>query len=190
MSYTPEHKRQTREKILTAAGKLFKRDGYDATGIDTIMADAGLTRGGFYAHFVDKEDLFSRIVLPRKFDSQPSSETFDPTVQLSQIFDYYLSIGHRDNPGEGCALPALSADIARTGGQARRRYTAIFRGFWKIISRNIGTKRQHDCDQTAQAILSMMIGGVIVSRALGKGEASTQVLAACHESCEKLAKIR
>jgi len=188
MSYSPAHKQKTRQKILDAAGKLFKAKGYDATGIDAVMAEAGLTRGGFYAHFTNKEDLFASIVLPQNTDLLSPPETADHHVQLKQIFDYYLGASHRDNPPEGCPLPALSSDIARRGGPARNRYRAIFKGFWKIISHNLEIDHKETREENAKAILSMMIGGVVVSRALGKGVQSQQVLDACRKACQTLAK--
>ena len=59
MGYSSEHKDRTRERVVTAAGRLFRRYGYNGVGIDEIMAAAGLTRGGFYAHFKSKHDLFA-----------------------------------------------------------------------------------------------------------------------------------
>jgi len=187
MSYSLEHKHRTKEKILAAAGKMFKSKGYEGVGIDAIMAEAGLTRGGFYAHFSNKEELFSQIVLPRPIDV-PSPETpEEQQIFLNKIFDYYLSKGHRDNPETGCPLPALSADIAKTGGTAQKRYRVIFRKFAKILTHGLKKETAPKLTETSYAMLSMMIGAVVVSRALGQNKTSDEVLSACRTACLELA---
>jgi TetR/AcrR family transcriptional repressor of nem operon len=189
VSYRPEHKLQTRSKILDAAETLFKTQGYDATGIDAVMQNAGLTRGGFYAHFSDKLDLFTQIILPRKIDIPSTDNIGSQKALLRNIFDFYLSTGHRDNPGDGCPLPALSVDISKIGGKARNRYKRIFNGFVKIIANCLSDSSVIKNEDTAKAILTLMIGGVIVARALGTGKASDQALVSCRLSCERLAKF-
>ena len=62
MRYSKEHKEQTRQRILEAAGRVFRRGGYSATGVDAVMADAGLTAGAFYRHFDSKEHLLGEVM--------------------------------------------------------------------------------------------------------------------------------
>jgi len=188
MSYSLEHKHRTKEKILAAAGRLFKSKGYEGVGIDAIMAEAGLTRGGFYAHFPNKEDLFSQIVSPRPINVPEPETPEEQQVFLDKIFDYYLSKGHRDHPEIGCPLPALSADIAKAGGTAQNRYRVIFRKFAKILTHGLKKKTAPKLTETSYAMLSMMIGAVVVSRALGQNKTSDEVLAACRTACLELAK--
>jgi len=189
VSYTPEHKRQTRERIINTASGLFKSDGFEAVSIDTVMNAAGLTRGGFYAHFKDKQDLFNHSVLPRKIEAGEFGTPEECNALLTKILDFYLSPGHRDNPGEGCPLPALSRDIARQGGSARKRYRMIFKGFADILSRCLTGIEPAKRDAVAEAILLMMIGAVTTARALGTGKSSDAVLHNGRFGCERLAKI-
>ncbi len=189
MSYTPQHKLHTRTKILKAAGALFKSQGYGATGVEAVMNAAGLTRGGFYAHFSGKLDLFNHIIVPRKIGTPSTENDITPLAFLGDIFHYYLSPEHRDNPGVGCPLPALSGDISKIGGTARNRYNRIFSGFVKIISKCLVTTPAANKDETAESILLMMIGSIIVARALGQGPKSDQVLSSCRRTCEKLSHM-
>src|SRR5437773_6754378 len=100
--YGNDHKQATRRRIIAAAGRRLKRDGVDGSGISTVMADAGLTNGAFYAHFDSKEDLVANALADQlreqreRFSGQP----------VEQIVRGYLSVQHRDNPEGGCPSAA------------------------------------------------------------------------------------
>src|SRR5207248_4477474 len=101
--YGKEHKQATRRRIIDVAGRRLKRDGIDGSGIAPLMADAGLTIGGFYAHFESKEDLVANAVAEQlreqreRFSAQPPGR-----AGLEQTVRAYLSVEHRDNPQGGC----------------------------------------------------------------------------------------
>ena len=114
MGYPPEHKQQTRLRIVEAARRLWKAKGYANVTIGEIMKAAGLTHGGFYAHFKAKDELFAEAALDTGILDRYRALTQDPDATALGVFEmvleYYLSAGHRDNPADGCPLVALSED--------------------------------------------------------------------------------
>src|SRR5437870_7130413 len=108
MRYGAEHKQATRRRIIEAAGRRFKQDGIDGSGIATLMSDAGLTNGAFYAHFASKDDLVAHAVADQ-LRGQHDVLTSLPSGRAA-LKDYirgYLSAQHRDDPGTGCPNAAL-----------------------------------------------------------------------------------
>src|SRR5947207_12660184 len=103
MRYDKNHKQATRQRIVEAAGRRFKRDGIDGAGLASVMADAGLTNGAFYAHFASKEDLVANVLADQlrtqrhTFDAQPPNR-----AGLEAVIRFYLSPEHRDECAEGC----------------------------------------------------------------------------------------
>ena len=97
--YGKEQKQATRRRIIESAGRRLKRDGIDGSGIATLMADAGLTNGAFYAHFESKEDLVANAVVEQLREQRESFSAQPPDrAGLEQIVREYLSVQHRDNP--------------------------------------------------------------------------------------------
>src|SRR5688572_9839404 len=103
MRYGKEQKPATRQRIIEAAGRRFKQNGLDGSGIATLMADAGLTNGAFYAHFGSKEDLVAATVTEQLRAQRESfgRQAAEPGG-LELIVRRYLSAEHRDNPEQGC----------------------------------------------------------------------------------------
>ena len=145
--YGKEHKQMTRRRIIEAAGRRLKRDGIDGSGVATLMADAGLTNGAFYAHFDSKDDLVASTVADQLREQRERYST----QSLEEIVRGYLSPQHRDDTTGGCELrvadastapsaTTIKADSARvrlTGGdyltavgecQAARRSDGLLRG--------------------------------------------------------------
>ena len=120
--YGKEHKEATRRRIVEAAGRRFKRDGIDGSGIATLMADAGLTNGAFYAHFDSKDDLVATTVADQLREQR---ETYwqRPGAGVEQLVREYLSIRHRDDPEHGCPSAALLDEIGRCPTSTKQAYT-------------------------------------------------------------------
>src|SRR3954465_1453680 len=114
MRYDKGHKQATRQRILEAAGRRFKQDGIDGAGVAAVMSDAGLTNGGFYAHFASKEDLVAHVLAEQlrvqreSFRAAPS----DPPG-LESLIRASPSPEHRDHSADGCPSAALLDEIAR-----------------------------------------------------------------------------
>ncbi|MER6184152.1 TetR family transcriptional regulator [Streptomyces sp. NPDC001652] len=120
-----EHKQATRQRIIETAGRRFKRDGIDTSGVSTLMKDAGLTNGAFYTHFTSKDDLVATTVT-NQLQAQNAGIVTQATpgrAGLEQIVRRYLSAWHRDSPGDGCPSAALLDEIARRTDPTKQAYT-------------------------------------------------------------------
>src|ERR687897_1862107 len=113
--YGKDHKQATRRRIVEAAGRRLKRDGIDGSGVATLMADAGLTNGAFYAHFASKEDLVTTAVADElRTQSENLGAVAPGRGGVEQLVRAYLSPEHRDNPEDGCPSAALLDEIGRS----------------------------------------------------------------------------
>src|SRR4051794_21697655 len=123
MRYGRQHKPATRRRIVETAGRRFKRDGIDGSGIGTLMADAGLTRGAFYAHFASKEDLVATTVADQLREQREgiSASLRDP-AGVERLVRAYLSPQHRDRREHGCPSAALLDEIGRCTDATRQAY--------------------------------------------------------------------
>src|SRR2546421_4267978 len=112
--YSKEHKEATRQRIIETAGRRFKRDGIDGSGVATLMADAGLTNGAFYAHFASKDDLVTNVVADQLKTQAEAYEALSPgRAGLEEFVREYLSPRHRDHRDTGCPSAALLDEIGR-----------------------------------------------------------------------------
>ena len=128
MRYSPEHKAENHEKILSVAARSFREHGGDSSGIGTVMKKVGLTKGGFYRHFESKDDLFVETVA-RAFDEMGRSmvevaKSAPEGQALQVIIEHYLSARHANSPGTGCVVAALGPEFARKPLSVRKRVEA------------------------------------------------------------------
>ena len=128
MRYSPEHKAENHEKILSVAARSFREHGGDSSGIGTVMKKVGLTKGGFYRHFESKDDLFVETVA-RAFDQMGRSmvevaKSAPEAQALRAIIEHYLSARHANSPGTGCVVAALGPEFARKPLSVRKRIEA------------------------------------------------------------------
>ena len=175
--YGSEHKQATRRRILETAGRRFKRNGIDGSGIATLMADAGLTNGAFYAHFASKEDLVATAVAEQLREQSANFSAQAPgRAGLEQIVRRYLSVQHRDNPDDGCPSAALLDEIGRCSDAVQRAYTD---GLLVIID-DIAARLAPDDPQSARvktlSVFAMMAGTLQLSRALADRQLADKVL--------------
>lgn len=166
---------------MSAAAATFRRHGYAGASVDLIMKEAGLTPGGFYAHFKSKKALFveafaraiASAVLPR------SSEVGPEFVRAFGAA--YLSATHRKMVAEGCPMPALLPDLPRAGAAARQT-------FERAVSQLAGLLASHLPDREpdeALALVSLMIGGLSISRGVADERLADRVLASCRLLIER-----
>ncbi|MFI7133697.1 TetR/AcrR family transcriptional regulator [Nonomuraea sp. NPDC050153] len=175
--YSREHKQETRQRIIGTAGRRLKKDGIDGSGVATLMADAGLTNGAFYAHFASKEDLVATAVADQLREQRENLSAVAPgRAGVEQIVRAYLSVEHRDNPGEGCPSAALLDEIGRCGEATRQAYTD---GVLAIID-DIATRLAPHDPQSARvktlSVYAAMIGTMQLSRALADPQLADAVL--------------
>ena len=175
--YGKEHKQATRRRIIETAGRRFKRDGIDGSGIATLMADAGLTNGAFYAHFASKEDLVATAVADQLREQRESFSALAPgRAGVEQYVREYLSVQHRDNPDDGCPSAALLDEIGRCTDTTKQAYTD---GVLAIID-DIAARLAPDDPQSARvktlSVFAMMVGTLQLSRALADRQLADAVL--------------
>lgn len=174
--YDTEHKAATRQRILDRAGRRFKQDSVEGSGVATLMKDAGLTNGAFYGHFDSKDDLVAATVADQLQHQRDYLRTLAPGMEgLEQYLREYLSAAHRDDAAGGCPSGALIGDIARTEGATREAYTAGMIAIIDDLADRIGA----DPSTTRPVILSvfsLMLGALQLSRAIADPDLSQAVL--------------
>ncbi|WP_417796574.1 TetR/AcrR family transcriptional regulator [Terasakiella pusilla] len=173
MGYPQGHKELTRQRIVEAARKLWKSEGYKGAGIDRVMKEAGLTRGGFYAHFKSKDDLLDEVLCENMvrdglahFEAQGIVELRD---QKEAVIDWYLGEGHRDHPEEGCLLTTLTQEATRLDQKPRKRLTSLVTRFARWL-------KGEDEKSKGYAALSLMVGAVTLSRMVDDETVSERIL--------------
>lgn len=179
MPYSPEHKAKTRGRIVASARKLFNPRGFAEVSIDEIMADAGLTRGGFYNHFATKDELHAEAVgeILRCDPEQWKVAGIDigarPDRVTSQIISAYLSDRHLENVDTACPLVALPSDVARGGEAVRRAYREVLEGMIRLFQSS--QQGRADARERAVAMATLCVGGMVVARALDDETLSAEI---------------
>jgi TetR/AcrR family transcriptional regulator, transcriptional repressor for nem operon len=182
MRYSREHKAQTHAKIVRKASVKLRERGAHGIGVADLMKDAGLTHGGFYAHFPSREALvieaFTHAMDRSTEHWQKLAEATQPEKRLSKIVNAYLAPLHRDDPGHGCAVPALGAEIARESARTRKVFSGRLNRMVDMLAEQIQSLPRGAARKQAIAAMATMIGALVMSRIAGSGEFSDEVLAA------------
>jgi TetR/AcrR family transcriptional regulator, transcriptional repressor for nem operon len=175
--YGKQHKQATRQRILEAAGRRLKRDGIDGAGIATLMADAGLTNGAFYAHFASKDDLVATAVADQLRNQRESLSMLAPgRAGVEQYVREYLSVEHRDNPDDGCPSAALLDEIGRCPDAVKRAYTdGLLVGIDDIAAR-LAPEDPPSARAKTLSVFALMVGTLQLSRALADRQLADEVL--------------
>lgn len=168
MRVSREQFAENRRKIIEAASRLFKERGFDGVTVADVMKAAGLTHGGFYGHFVSKEDLISHAMAVA-----PESATRPSTV--ADFAQSYLSARHRDERGQGCNFAALGGEAARLSTEARSEMTEGLRQRIAALSTKDGAP---DPKERRRAIAGWctMVGALTLSRLSSDPELSDEIL--------------
>jgi TetR/AcrR family transcriptional regulator, transcriptional repressor for nem operon len=181
MRYEADHKERTRAKVIAEAAKAIRADGPHRLGVAAVMAKAGLTHGGFYAHFASRDDLVAEAIaqmfveVAGRFEAAVSDKP--PAEALRAYIDFYLSRAHRDERERGCPLPTLSADLPRLPLPARERYTLGVRNLTERLSRRLAVLGHAEPDHLAASALAELIGALVLARAVSDPELSDTILA-------------
>jgi AcrR family transcriptional regulator len=174
--YGTEQKQATRRRIIESAGRRFKQDGIDGSGIATLMKDAGLTNGAFYAHFASKDDLVATTVADQL---HAQSLTFGAQVDhagIELLLREYLSAQHRDNPQDGCPSAALLDEIGRSPEATKQAYTDGLLAVLDDIAARLAPDDPRSMRVTILGIFAMMVGTMQLARALADRQLSDAVL--------------
>ena len=187
MRYSKDHKQATRQRILEAAGRRFKRDGIDGAGLATVMADAGLTNGAFYAHFSSKEDLVANV-LAEQLRAQRQSIDAEPSDRagLEAFVRSYLSPEHRNQFADGCPSAALLDEIARRPADTRDVFTEEVMGVVDDIAARINPTDVEAGRVDALTVFGLMVGTLQLARTLTDRQLSDRLLDRGVETALKL----
>jgi len=182
MRYSTEHKQETRERIVRAASRHFRRRGGKGVAIADLMSKLDLTHGGFYKHFNSKEELLAKAIA-QAFDETESRFTeavskAKPGTELKTLIESYLSLEHCANPGEGCPMAALASEIGRLPRSVRTETDRAIKRRVKRTARFLPGATEKERERNCMALLSGLIGTVNVARALVDPEARRTVLEA------------
>lgn len=182
MRYSKEHKQETHARIVRRASVRLREKGAHGIGVADLMKEAGLTHGGFYAHFTSREALVIEAfnhAMDRSTEQwrRLAAET-PPEKRLAALVDGYLTTRHRDDPGHGCAITALGPEIAREGLKARRAFSAKLDEMVEMMADQLPELPRKAARRQAIAVISTMVGALVLSRIAGTGEFSEEILAA------------
>ncbi|MDZ5621000.1 TetR/AcrR family transcriptional regulator [Nocardioides bizhenqiangii] len=181
--YGPEHKEATRRRMLETAGRRFKSDGIDGSGIATLVADAGLTNGAFYGHFRSKDDLVASVVAQQLEDQVARVNALPAGVESVVAFlSEYLSPTHRDDSAGGCPSAALLDEIGRCDDATRQSYTDGARSMIEAIARHLDDGDAQLAKERAIGLFTLLVGSLQLARAVTDRDLSAQVLTAAHAS--------
>src|SRR6059058_1306735 len=146
MRYSREHKQETHERIVKKASVRLREKGAHGIGVADLMKEAGLTHGGFYAHFNSREALVIEAfgyAMDRSTERwRRLAEQIPVDKRFAAIVEAYLTPAHRDDPGNGCAVPALGAEIARESAKTRRAFAARLEQMIEMMAEQIPDVRR------------------------------------------------
>jgi TetR/AcrR family transcriptional regulator, transcriptional repressor for nem operon len=191
MTAKAEQKQRTRQAILLSAARALRREGLAGSTVGDVMKAAGLTVGGFYAHFRSKDDLLAQAMKTSagQMWSRVLAQTADRPARdrVLAAVDAYLCEQHRDDREAGCLLPATVSEIGRVGQPYRTVLASVIEGFATAIAQLSGGAA--GARRRALGLVALMYGGLSLARALGRGPLSSEVLAASRAAARSVAGV-
>jgi TetR/AcrR family transcriptional repressor of nem operon len=182
MRYSKDHKAETHERIVKNASVRLREGGAASLGVAELMKDAGLTHGGFYAHFASRDALISEAFAHAMQQAtgrwRKRAEQAPEGKRLASIVNGYLSTEHRDDAGNGCALPSLGVEASRANPKIRKAFTNKLEEMVEVIAEQFHDLPPKAARREAIAVVSTMMGAMILARTAGTGEFSDEILSA------------
>ena len=190
MPYPPEHRKETRARIIRSAQALFNRRGFTGVSIDEIMEHAGLTRGGFYSYFGAKSELYAEAVALALAETpwcrwDGVDVDFAASDAAKQVVDAYLSREHFDDVDGSCPMVTLPGDVARSDKLVRRSFEDVFTSMAGLFEESL--KREGRADrQRALAIAGICVGAMVVARSVASAELADAIRTAARNTALEL----
>lgn len=191
MPYSAAHKLQTRQRILESARRLFNARGFADVSIGEVMEDAGLTHGGFYRHFKDKDELYAEAVRwflcdeapkpwrrPRRNGHKPRAE---------RIVDSYFSLDHFDDRESCCPLIALPSDAARGGDNVKAAYQEVMEKLLVLLQADIAAPQARE---RALAVVALCVGGLVAARGVADPVLAHELRRAAYRQAQTVLKTQ
>ena len=192
MRYSREHKLETHARIVKKASVRLREKGAHGIGVADLMKDAGLTHGGFYAHFDSREALvieaFTHAMDRATERWRKLVEQAPPEKRLAMIVNTYLTPLHRDDPGHGCSIPALGAEIARESPKTRRAFAGRLEQMIDTLAAQLPGVPRKAARKQAMAAIATMMGTLVLARVAGSGDFSDELLGAGRDAVLDRAK--
>jgi len=192
MRVSREKAAEHRERIIDAAGVLFRAKGFGGIGVADIMKAADLTHGGFYGHFASKDDLVaqaSQRTMARAAANWTRLVEAAPDNPYAALLEHYLSPKHRDDPGKGCAFAALGNDAARSGKTVRKAFAEGLAPLIDILAQSIPGKSNTARRRKAIAAMATLVGALTLARAVEGTALSDEMLQAAHRELAAAARL-
>jgi TetR/AcrR family transcriptional regulator, transcriptional repressor for nem operon len=202
MRVSREKAAEHRDRIIDAAGALFRAKGFGGIGVADIMKAADLTHGGFYGHFASKDDLVaqaSRRTMARAATNWTKLVEAAPDNPYAALLAHYLSPKHRDDPGKGCAFAALGNDAARSGKVVRKAFAEGLAPLIDILAqsipgkslpgKSIPDKSKAARRRKAVAAMATLVGALTMARAVEGTPLSDEMLQAAHRELAAAARL-
>jgi AcrR family transcriptional regulator len=180
-------KEQSRERILAAATRAIRRHGYEGVGVAEVMKEAGLTHGGFYAHFESRDALLAHAADQAGLEAVELLEGAvagaKPEERLMAIVDAYLADGHLEalESGLGCALASAGSDVPRQSEKVRRAVGHRVKEMIALAERQLPHRGKHVAQEKAMAVVASLVGAVVLARAVGDTRLSKGIRRAMRE---------
>jgi TetR/AcrR family transcriptional repressor of nem operon len=178
MRYPANQKAKAKEALLQSATKALRQSGFNGVGVDALAASAGVTSGAFYSHFSGKEALLNDVIdanLGQPFIDPDTGTPAERRERLKNFLRMYISATHCADPANGCVMPTLSADVARSSDAVRETYRRRMRELVEKIVRVIG-REVRGAEERAWTVVTLMVGAVSIARALPAGPEAEHVL--------------
>jgi len=172
MAHSHGRKERTRARVLTAAARLFAAHGFEATSIEAVMRECGLTRGGFYAHFRSKAHLYEEA-------SRTMSPGADAGTRHDWLEDLFAACTHGVS---ATAWAALSADVASASPTVRKQYQQALQALLAKLE-SLPTPSQPGRD-AGLARLSMIIGALSISASIDDTRLRNALVGACRSALQ------
>lgn len=174
MKVTKEKAAENKEAILSAASKLYREKGIDGIGIGELAKSVGLTHGGFYGQFPGGKEQLASEAVTRTFE--PNIKDWEAATSAYELAKAYLSREHMDDWTEGCPIPALGADVARTGGTVSTSFTKGVESLVVALERLVAGETDQDKREEALRLLSTIAGATLIARAVDKPALAREIL--------------
>jgi len=180
MRYKPEHKAETRKRIVEDAARRFRDEGVTGAGVAKVMRDTGLTHGGFYKHFGSKNDLLVESI-GKAFREMGDrlvrvAKQAPPGAAWKAVVTEYLGLDHCNHRENGCPLAALAPELARSEPEIKNRIVGEMVSYKDQLVQWMPGRRAVDRERTFFVIFSAMIGAVEIARMIPDPIARQRVL--------------
>jgi AcrR family transcriptional regulator len=175
--YDAEHKGETRRRIIDSAGRRFKQDGIDGSGVAALMSDAGLTNGAFYAHFESKDDLVANVVADQLRAQHATLGSLpEGRAAVEEFVRDYLAPRHRDDPSTGCPSAALLDEIGRCDDAIRDSYTEGMQSIVDVIATHLSPHDPSAARTKALGLFTVLVATLQLARAVSDRQLSDDIL--------------